>query len=165
MKQVISRFILGCSVALLATPALAADAMAKAKVIERGRYLLTVSGCNDCHTAGYAESGGNIPESERFLGSPLGFKGPWGTTYPSNLRRVVAGMSEEEWLVHARQERRPPMPWFNLRDMTDGDLKAIYVALRHLGSKGDEMPAYVPPNGRVDTAFIYFVPQQTVMQR
>jgi len=129
--------------------------------IAHGRYLLTVSGCNDCHTDGYAQSGGSIAESERFLGSPVGFQGPWGTTYPSNLRRVVANMSEAQWLAHARQERRPPMPWFNLRDMTDDDLLAIYQHLRYLGPKGKDMPAYVPPGGKVDTAFIYFVPQQT----
>lgn len=134
--------------------------MAKEKMIERGRYLLSVSGCNDCHTAGYAEKGGNIPESECFLGSAVGFKGPGGTTYPSNLRLLVADMSEEQWLVQARQQRRPPMPWFNLRDMTDVDLKAMYATLRYLGPKGTVMPAYVPPDGNVDTAFIYFVPQK-----
>ena len=29
----------------------------KEALIERGRYLMKTSGCNDCHTAGYAPSG------------------------------------------------------------------------------------------------------------
>ena len=27
------------------------------KSVERGRYLVRIAGCNDCHTAGYAQSG------------------------------------------------------------------------------------------------------------
>lgn len=161
MKRMITNFALATSLSLLSCAVLAEGGMAKDKMIERGRYLLTVSGCNDCHTDGYAQSGGNIPESERFLGSTVGFQGPWGTTYPSNLRLLVANMNEVQWLEHARKERRPPMPWFNLRDMTDEDLKAIYATLRYLGPKGNEMPAYVQPGGKVTTTFIYFVPQKT----
>jgi len=161
MKRVFTNLaVLGC-LSLVPFAAMAEGGMVEDKTIEHGRYLLTVSGCNDCHTSGYAQNGGNIPESERFLGSSVGFKGPWGTTYPSNLRLLVANMSEEQWLVHARQERRPPMPWFNLRDMTDKDLIAMYQTLRYLGPKGGQAPAYVPPDGKVETAYIYFVPQQT----
>lgn len=161
MKEVITKFVMCSGLALLSMSALADETMTKQKVLDRGRYLLTVSGCNDCHTAGYAENGGNIPESERFLGNSVGFKGPWGTTYPSNLRLLVANMSEAQWLAQARQERRPPMPWFNLRDMTDEDLVAMYQTLRYLGPKGEPAPVYVPPDGKVKTAYIYFVPQQT----
>jgi len=160
MKHKFSKWVVASGMVLLSISGYAEDA-AKDKVLDRGRYLLTVSGCNDCHTNGYAQNGGNIPESERLLGSPVGFMGPWGTTYPSNLRLLVANMSEDEWMVHARQERRPPMPWFNLRDMTDNDLKAIYATLRYLGPKGNKMPAYVPPGEKVNTAYIYFVPQKT----
>ena len=32
-------------------------------VIDRGRYLLTVGNCNDCHTANFPERSGNVPES------------------------------------------------------------------------------------------------------
>ncbi|HXZ44261.1 MAG TPA: hypothetical protein VEH53_05485 [archaeon] len=28
------------------------------------KYLVMISGCNDCHTAGYAPSGGKVPERE-----------------------------------------------------------------------------------------------------
>ncbi|HXH01692.1 MAG TPA: c-type cytochrome [Candidatus Competibacteraceae bacterium] len=131
------------------------------ETIARGRYLVTIAGCNDCHTPGYAESAGKIPEAQWLTGSPVGFKGPWGVTYPSNLRLRVQAMNEEQWLYQARNvPLRPPMPWFNLRDMSDTDLKAIYHYLRHLGPAGAAAPAYTPPGVAAATPFILFVPQQ-----
>ena len=134
------------------------SATAGESVVERGRYLVTVSGCNDCHTAGYLQSNGTVPESEWLTGAAIGYQGPWGTTYAANLRLVVARLSEAQWLVHARQERLPPMPWFNLERMTDADLKAIYAYVRSLGAPGNPVPAYVAPGGKVGTPYFVFVP-------
>ena len=115
--------------------------------VERGRYLVKLGGCNDCHTAGYLASEGQVPESEWLLGDTFGWRGPWGTTYASNLRGYMAAMSEAQWIRAARTiELRPPMPWFNLRKMNDQDLKAIYQYTRSLGPGGAPAPAYVPPD-------------------
>jgi len=127
--------------------------------VERGRYLSIIGGCNDCHTPGYLEKSGAVPESLWLSGSPVGFQGPWGTTYPSNLRLVAASMSETQWLTHARAARRPPMPWFNIRTMSDADLSAIYEYLRSLGAGGEPAPAYAPPGEHVATPYIDFVPK------
>jgi mono/diheme cytochrome c family protein len=127
--------------------------------VERGRYLSIIGGCNDCHTAGYLEKSGVVPENVWLSGSPVGFQGPWGTTYASNLRLVAASMSEAQWLAHARAARRPPMPWFNLRTMSDTDLRALYAYLRSLGPGGEPAPAYVPPGEHVATPYIDFVPK------
>ena len=127
--------------------------------VDRGRYLVRTSGCNDCHTAGYPEAAGKLPEAQWLTGSPVGFKGPWGTTYPANLRLVIAPMTEAQWLARARSEMRPPMPWFNLRDMTDDDLKAIYRYVRQLGTAGQPAPAYAAPGQKVATPYIVFEPQ------
>jgi mono/diheme cytochrome c family protein len=127
--------------------------------IDRGRYLVTIGGCNDCHTPGYMQQGPAVPEQEWLTGVPIGFQGPWGTTYPANLRLVAAGLTEAQWLEHARQERLPPMPWFNLRRMTDEDLKAVYAYIRSLGAPGAPVPAYVAPGGKVTTPYFVFVPQ------
>ena len=54
--------------------------------IERGRYIAQLAGCNDCHTPGYLLNNGDIPESRWLIGDTFGWRGPWGTTYPSNLR-------------------------------------------------------------------------------
>lgn len=127
--------------------------------IERGRYLTRIGGCNDCHTPGYNEAAGKLPETEWLMGSPVGFQGPWGTTYPANLRLTLDRMTEAQWLARARAEMRPPMPWFNLRDMTDDDLRAIYRYVKRLGPKGPPAPQYAAPGQQVATPYFVFVPQ------
>ncbi len=143
----------------LALAAGAVVAGGKQGSIERGRYLVSTSGCNDCHTEGYPQSGGTVPSSEWLTGSQVGFSGPWGTTYPVNLRLLVQSMSEDQWLHAARREMRPPMPWFSLRDMSDDDLKAVYAFIRSLGAHGAKAPDYVPPGQVVSTPYIDFVPK------
>jgi mono/diheme cytochrome c family protein len=123
---------------------------------KRGRYLVQIAGCNDCHTAGYPESGGKVDEKLWLTGSPLGWRGPWGTTYAANLRLVAQSMTEAQWMKRARSELRPPMPWFNVRDMSDGDVRAIYRYLRHLGPAGVAAPDYVPPDKEPKPPFVQF---------
>ena len=154
-------------IAVLAIPAaVAATALGIAlaapggeRSIERGRYLVATSGCNDCHTPHYMEKGGQVPEAEWLAGVPVGFQGPWGTTYPANLRLLMQSLSEEAWLKKARSPMRPPMPWFNLAHMTDDDLRAIYRYVRSLGATGAPAPAYVAPGDKVNTPYFVFVPQ------
>ena len=127
--------------------------------IARGQYLVTVTGCHDCHTPGHMQSGGHAPAATLLTGQSMGFQGPWGTTYPANLRLTVQSLTEAQWLVFARAEKRPPMPWFNLKAMNDRDLIDIYHFIRSLGPAGEPVPAAVPPGGKVNTPFIIFVPQ------
>lgn len=127
--------------------------------IERGRYLIATSGCNDCHTAGYPQADGRLPVEQWLTGSPVGFQGPWGTTYPANLRLTLDDMTREEWLARARSPMRPPMPWFSLRDMSDMDLLAIYDFVRSLGRAGAPAPAYAAPGQAVMTPYFDFVPK------
>ncbi len=110
--------------------------------IARGRYLVTIAGCNDCHTAGYVEAGGKVPEKDWLTGTPLGFRGPWGTTYATNLRLYMHSLAEDQWVtVSHTMQPRPPMPWFNLHAMTERNLRAIGVSRgwRH-GLVPDEYP-------------------------
>lgn len=155
------RKLLGATVGVACMLGVTAESVAgdrAADAAARGRYLITIGGCNDCHTPGYMERGPAVPEGEWLTGMPVGFQGPWGTTYASNLRLVISRQTEAQWLVHARQERLPPMPWFNLRAMTDDDLKAVYAYVRSLGAPGNPAPAYVAPGGKVSTPYFVFVP-------
>ena len=116
------------------------------KQIEQGRYLVTIGGCNDCHTPGYLLMDGNVPESTWLTGDSFGWNGPWGTTYPPNLRLYISQLSEDEWVKDAKTlRRRPPMPWFNLNIMKEEDLRAIYHFVKSLGEPGKQAPAYLPP--------------------
>lgn len=122
-----------------------------------GRYLVQTAGCNDCHSPGYGQQAGKTPEATWLTGETLGWRGPWGTTYATNLRLFVAPMSEPQWLQHVRtMQPRPPMPWFNLREMSDADLRAIYRYLKAAGPAGKPAPAYAPPGQAVDTPVVQF---------
>jgi mono/diheme cytochrome c family protein len=127
--------------------------------IERGRYLVRIGGCNDCHTPGYPQSLGQTPESDWLTGNPVGFLGPWGTTYPSNLRLSVPTRSESQWLAYARSPMRPPMPSPSLQAMSDGDLIAIHRFIASLGPKGTPAPDYVPPGAAAIGPYIDFQPR------
>jgi hypothetical protein len=126
---------------------------------EAGKYLVMVAGCNDCHTPGFAENDGKIPESEWLTGSPVGFRGPWGTTYPSNLRLFLQTLSEEEWLkvAHTRNSM-PPMPWPSLHSMSNQDLISIYRYIKSLGPKGNPAPLYSGPDTEPNTPYFIFDP-------
>lgn len=132
---------------------------ADSRTVERGRYLVKIAGCNDCHTPNYPQTAGAVPEQDWLVGiAAVGWSGPWGTTYSTNLRKRIAELTEEQWMATARAPRRPPMPWFALRDMEDQDLRAIYRYVRSLGTKGEHVPAAVPPGGEVRTPVIVFAP-------
>jgi hypothetical protein len=131
--------------------------IASAGTVERGRYVTKIAGCNDCHTQGYLLSDGKVPESSWLAGDNFGWRGPWGTTYGSNLRLFMAGMTEKRWIAAARTlKRRPTMPWFNLNVMKDEDLKGIYQFVRSLGPAGAPAPAYVPPGQEPKTPYALF---------
>jgi len=128
--------------------------------VQRGRYLVTIGGCNDCHTPEYMTKNGNVPEHQWLTGNSLGFSGPWGTTYPTNLRHLLGTMDEESWVQHARNlETRPPMPWFNLQFMTEDDLRAMYRYIRSLPGDDTRVPEFVPPGRPPATPHIVMTPQ------
>jgi mono/diheme cytochrome c family protein len=128
-----------------------------AELNDRGRYLVKITGCNDCHTPGYAETAGKVPEKDWLIGDKIGWRGPWGTTYSSNLRLYFQHLSEDQWVTIAHTvEFRPPMPWFALRDMTEQDLRAIYRFIRRLGPAGEPVPDYLPPQKEPEGPYILF---------
>ena len=63
---------------LLVAAALAAPAIAQEKkddpLVKRGRYLVQIGGCNDCHTPAYPEKGGKVPEDA--WGNPYQYEMP-----------------------------------------------------------------------------------------
>ena len=143
LRTIVAAF---ASVVSLGANVQAADAPNPANITERGRYLVGVGACNDCHTEGFNEAAGRIEPKLWLMGSTVGFQGPWGTSYPVNLRLYAQNMTEAQWLARVRQPMRPPMPWFNLREMTDDDLIAIYRFIRALGPAGASS-AITSPSG------------------
>lgn len=140
-----------------ANQACAADPAFDPELVERGRYLARVAGCNDCHTPGYIMNDGNVPEELWLSGDNFGWRGPWGTTYGPNLRLFIKDMSETQWVEVAKTlKRRPPMPWFNLNEMHEDDLRALYHFMRSQGDPGEPAPVYLPPGKEPTTPYALF---------
>jgi len=138
---------------------LAAAETTDAGIVDRGRYLVIITGCNDCHTPGYLASAGRTPEDLWLTGDTFGWRGPWGTTYGANLRIVLQTLTEDQWVKFAQtMTARPPMPWFNLNQMTDQDLRSIYRYIRQLGPEGKPAPAFLPPDEDPDPPYALFPP-------
>lgn len=154
---------------------------AASAAVERGKYLVTIGHCNDCHTPWIVGEKGPEPDMSRMLsGHPEGlvmpeppklpasspwvwlgagtntaFAGPWGISYAFNLtpdQNTGIGIWTEEIFVKALRTGRhmgqarpilPPMPWPNVAQMTDADLKAVYAYLRSIPPIKNRVPEAV----------------------
>ena len=136
------------AIALALAPMSAHPQGASSGQIERGRYMVLTGHCNNCHTAGYAQKEGNVPEKDWLLGSgPQGWRGPWGTTYASNLRLTVPAVTEEQWVTYIKTFKpRPLMPWWSMKETTEQDLRAMYRYVKSLGAAGQPALPYLTPD-------------------
>ncbi|HEY6940534.1 cytochrome C [Dokdonella sp.] len=133
---------------LLGTSAAVATLAAASRndLVQRGRYVVLIGGCNDCHTPGFTANAGKVPESQWLTGDDLGWSGPWGTTYAPNLRLRLATMDSASFKRYAHAfTARPPMPYWAVNAMSDADLDALYAFVQSLGPAGKEAPSALPP--------------------
>lgn len=89
------------------------------------------------------------------------WSGPWGISYAANLTpdmHTGLGIWSEEMFIQtmrtgkhmsAGRDILPPMPWQNLSELKDEDLKAVYAYLRSLPPIHNPVPNSVPPGGAV----------------
>jgi mono/diheme cytochrome c family protein len=144
-KTFLSVLLIACAVGFGAVAA-AEKPAPNADLVARGRYLAVVGGCNDCHTPGFAVSGGQVPESQWLTGDRLGWQGAWGTTYPANLRLRMSEMDLPTWKTYAKSlKARPPMPYWAVNAMSDADLEALWTFVHSLGPAGEPAPAALAP--------------------
>ena len=166
LRRFRSVVLMGCVTAVSAACQPQADSGADGGVhltggtaVERGRYLAIVGGCNDCHTDGYLATEGDVPEPEWLLGSPVGWRGPWGTTYPPNLRLTVQDLTEDDWATMLRVRKAlPPMAWMNANQLAEADTRALYAYIRSLGPAGERMPTALPPEQEPTTPYLSLFP-------
>ena len=154
----------GLTVGLLlsGTAAFAADGTVS---VEEGARIAIIGGCHDCHTDGFAITEGQIDPEKALRGSPVGFQGPWGTTYPANLRITLSKLSEDEFVAYGHSfKTRPPMPWFNVHKLTESELRSFYQYVKSLGEPGELAPAFVEPGAAPKTPFIVFAPPEMPAQ-
>jgi mono/diheme cytochrome c family protein len=134
--------------------------------VARGRYLVTIMSCNDCHTPG---SFYGAPDTTRRLsGSELGWVGPWGVVHARNLTPDSTGIgawSEDDIVNTLRTGSTPAkvqlaaiMPWMNYGGLTDDDAHAIAKYLKSLPPIHHVNLDRIPPGGKLVGANILFPP-------
>lgn len=151
---------------VIALPAFAA--MADDTQITRGKYLVTISGCNDCHTPGYFLG---KPDMTRFLGgSDVGFEIPGeGVFVGPNItpdKKTGIGSWTPEQIVKAIQvgERpdgrilAPIMPWRAFATLTADDAMAIAAFLQSSKPVSNQTPGPFKPGEKVSTFTFRIVP-------
>ena len=138
----------------------AKPASADAAKIARGKYLMTVGACNDCHSPKLDPQ--QHPDPKRpFSGRPqttqapsqnpneihasldlTAWSGPWGISYGANLSPdpetgLAKRYTEASFIKTLRTGKKPegedllpPMPWELYKVFSDDDIKAIWAYLQ-----------------------------------
>ena len=151
---------------IIALPACAA--MANDSQIARGKYLVTIGGCNDCHTPGYFFG---KPDTSRFLGgSDVGFEIPGqGVFVGSNItpdKTTGIGRWTSEQIVKVIQTGERPdgrilapiMPWHAFATLTADDARAIAAFLQSLNPVSNQIPGPFKPGQKVSTFMLRILP-------
>jgi mono/diheme cytochrome c family protein len=103
--------------------------------IARGRYLTKVGNCEYCHTP-TDKTDHPLPGMQFAGGKQVD---PQFPAVSANITPDATGISYYDEALFIRTLRtghvgaralNPPMPWWNFRNMTDDDLKAIFAYLR-----------------------------------
>ena len=138
-------------------------ALAADPAVERGKYLVNIAGCNDCHTPGYFLG---KPDMARFLGgSEVGFEIPGlGVFHGPNLtpdkETGLGGWTDAQILAALQKGTTrdgrmlaPIMPWHAFANLTPQDAQAIVAFLRSIPPVKNKVPGPFgptePPTGYV----------------
>jgi mono/diheme cytochrome c family protein len=117
---------------------------------KRGRYLVSMAACTDCHTA--QEKGQPIPGME-FAGGFL-FHEPKGDVVSTNITPSASGIgyyNDATFIQALRQGKvgarplRASMPWYFFGKMTDDDLKSIYAYMKTVKPVKHQLDNFEPP--------------------
>src|SRR5271170_1160894 len=161
MPQSLFATTLGAALAAsawLAFPAFADDAS-----VARGRYLVTIAGCSDCHTPGALLG---APDMKRYLGgSDVGFAIPGaGVFVGENLtpdKETGLGSWTSDQIVTSLRTGKTPegrdlfpvMPWPALSHLTDEDAQAIAAFLKSIPAVDHKNAGPIGPNEKA-TVFV-----------
>lgn len=136
--------------------------------IERGKYLVNVAGCLDCHTPGYFFG---KPDMDRYLGgSEVGFEIPGlGVFHGPNLTPdpdTGLGKWSVDQIVTALQtgkrpdgrELAPIMPWRAFSKLTKEDATSIAVFLKSIPAVKNKVPGPFGPKDKPTQFVMKVVP-------
>ena len=118
---------------------------------KRGKYLVTIAGCSDCHTPQDAQ-GQPLPDMD--FGGGLILDGPWGRVASANLTPDPSGIPYYDQVLftevlrtgHVKARKlNQIMPWHSYRGMTDEDLAAVFAYIRTFKPVRHHMDNAKPP--------------------
>jgi mono/diheme cytochrome c family protein len=134
--------------------------------VERGKFLVNIIPCADCHTPGTFLG---KPDMSRYLaGSDVGFEVPGlGIFYGSNLtpdkETGLGNWSKEQIATAIRAGKRPDgrmlapsMPVATFKNLSQADALAIAAYLKSLPPIKNKVPGPFGPNQK-PTSFVYQV--------
>ena len=159
---------LGLSLLSCSTAQQTATATPHVDPVVRGRYLVTIMSCNDCHTPGYLY--GAPDTSRRLSGSDLGWTGPWGVVHARNLTpdttTGIGNWTIEQIVTALRtgntpdgSQLAPIMPWMNYSEILDqDDAVAIASYLKSLPPIVHKNLDRIPPGQKPTGALVTFSP-------
>jgi len=136
--------------------------------VARGKYLVILGGCQDCHTPGHFLG---KPDMARFLGgSEVGFAIPGlGAFYGPNLtpdKETGLGSWTDAQIIAALQTGARPdgrllapiMPWRALAALTKKDVQAVVAYLRSLPPVSNKVPGPFGPSEQPTSFVMTIVP-------
>jgi mono/diheme cytochrome c family protein len=144
------------------------SASAQQSQVERGKYLVMLGSCTDCHTPGYFFG---KPDMARYLGgSEVGFEIPGlGVFHGPNLTpdsETGLGNWTIAQIVTAVQtgkrpdgrELAPIMPWRAFANLTKDDVTAIAVFLKSIPAVKNKVPGPFGANDKATEFVMKVVP-------
>ena len=167
----VSQILIMSGAALVAASLQPVAAYADSAQVARGKYLVRLAGCTDCHTPGHFLG---KPDLSRYLGgSDVGFEVPFaGTVVGRNLtpdkETGIGGWTLEQITTAIRTGVRPDgrvlspiMPWPAYSGMRQADVDAIAVFLKTLRPVKHKIPGPFMANEKPTTLRWRLVPPET----
>jgi mono/diheme cytochrome c family protein len=144
------------------------SATADEETVKRGEYLVTLGGCNDCHTPGYFFG---KPDMSRFLGgSDVGFEIPGlgvfvGRNITPDKETGIGSWTPEQILTALQSGVRPDgrtlapiMPWHAFAQLTEDDAMAIVAFLQSVKPVSNPVPGPFKPGEKVSAFMMRIMP-------
>ncbi len=156
------------AIVALATGLMVQQAAGQNAQVKRGQYLVTIAGCNDCHTPGSFL--GKRDVSRTLGGSEVGFSIPGmgvfvGPNLTPDKETGLGKWTNEEIATAIRTGKRPDgrmlapiMPYNDFAHMTKEDTMAIVAYLRSLPSISNKVPGPFGPSEQPTTFVMTVLP-------
>jgi len=158
MKVSASIALAATAAAIVAAATLLPRAHAESQ-IDRGKYLVTLAGCNDCHTPGYFFG---KPDMARYLGgSEVAFEIPGVGAFPGrnitpDKETGIGNWTAEQIVTALQQGKRPDgrtlapiMPYHAFSYLTKEDAFAIAAFLQSIPPVKNEIAGPFKPGDKI----------------